>query len=56
MTLEEMAGRMNCTRERVRQLEKIAIGKIREYVERLLERREEDEVDFHSPIFRVHAR
>ena len=34
MTLEEIAGRMNCTRERVRQLEKIAIGKIREYVER----------------------
>ena len=34
MTLEEMAGRMNCTRERVRQLEKIAIGKIRKYVER----------------------
>jgi RNA polymerase primary sigma factor len=34
MTLEEIASKLNCTRERVRQLEKIAIGKIRKYMER----------------------
>jgi RNA polymerase primary sigma factor len=34
MTLEEIASQLNCTRERVRQLEQIAVGKIREYVER----------------------
>lgn len=34
MTLEQIARRLNVTRERVRQLEEIAIGKIREYVER----------------------
>jgi len=34
MTLEEVAGKLNCTRERVRQLEKIAGDKIRDYVER----------------------
>lgn len=34
MTLEEVASKLNCTRECVRQLEKIAYGKIRNYLER----------------------
>ena len=34
MTLEEIAGRMNCTRERVRQIEVSALAKLRERLER----------------------
>ena len=34
MTLEEIAGRMNCTRERVRQIEVSALTKLRERLER----------------------